>query len=290
MFALLVATLLIAAASWRFIERPFRDPERVSTRRFLAISAGSLTITIAIGLTLHLRAGFPRWTYPEMTDEGAVGIAYNERVRNYAASAFPGDGRANVLVVGDSFGRDVANVLIESTMLTGKNLAYTDRYPGCGSRPRLDTRDRALYAAASVVVIALDGHDLACAHQMEKAHRAVSRAPVVFFGSKHFGYNINPFGRVPVKRRAAVLARVPGDEIENNEALRSGLPPARYIDQLRLLGPDGNRVRFFDDDGNPIAFDRYHLTRPGAIFEAKRLAIRQPAAVRIITEAGSAAE
>ena len=54
-----------------------------------------------------------------------------------------------------------------------------------------------------------------------------------------------------------------------------------FIDMARLLG-DGQRLRFYDDRGNPLAPDRWHLTRYGATFVARKLADERPAGWRLI--------
>jgi hypothetical protein len=83
---------------------------------------------------------------------------------------------------------------------------------------------------------------------------------------------------VPPGRRSLAFAQVPPEIAASNDEIARGLPPGEFIDQLRLLGPDGQKLRFFDDGGRPMAPDRWHLTRFGARFEAGRLPARAPAA------------
>lgn len=285
MTALTLAALALAAATWRFVEVPFRRPAVVPLR---ALVPAALTINgmlIAVGLTLHLAQGFPRWTYPNLEPGGTVHIAYNERIRHYATAAFAANGRPGVLVMGNSFARDAANILIESGALDGKNLVYAETVPACSEDPSAPPVDPALIASASVLVVALDWQAPGCAGRMKRALAVHSSRPVVFVGPKHFGANINPFGRVPMERRASVLSVAPERTVASNEAFRREIPPERYIDLMRALGPDGRRVRFFDEGGNPLTSDRIHLTPYGARFVARELLRFGSPALRAVAQA-----
>jgi peptidoglycan/LPS O-acetylase OafA/YrhL len=278
MAALTAMSLLVGGVSWRFVEQPFRDRSRISDRALLLFAGASMGALTAIGLIIALNSGFPRWTYPGISDSRAVNIAYNERIRAFQKGAFaPGRG-PKLLVVGDSFGRDVANVLIETGITANAELVYAPEYPTCEGRLAVRPQDRPLYARAHLIVVALDGHSVACVLAMRSAIRQHSRARVLFFGEKNFGYNINPFALVPSSERSSARAVVPPAIVDINEALRRTLAPGEYVDQLRLLSADGRHVAFFDENGTPLAPDRWHLTRYGARLEAARLPIRAPAA------------
>jgi peptidoglycan/LPS O-acetylase OafA/YrhL len=278
MTALIVAALILATLSWRFVERPFRKPAAVPLRRFLVLIVPSVGVLAAIGLVLHFVQGFPRWTYPNIRDPADISRDYNERIRRIGAGPFPANGRPNVLVVGNSFARDVANVLIESGALAGKNLVYLHAEGACPLPSPSVAQDVAALADADVVAVAFSGHAAACAARARANLEGRTHAPVIYFGSKYFGESINPFGRVPMAERRSALADGGPDLAAENAALARMLPPGRFIDLMRLLGPDGRHARFFDDAGNPITPDRLHLTRYGALYVAKRLqAERSPA-------------
>lgn len=284
MAGLTVLTFVLSVLSWRFVEEPFRNRRAMSIKKALTILLPVAALLTAFGLLVHVTDGFPRWTFPRMGAGGSIYIGYNERIRQFSTPEFPANGKSNVLVLGDSFARDAANVMLESGALAGKNLMYREGYPVCPDRSGIFS-DLNAARAASVVVIALHLQGPACARQMEAAVAKYTRVPVIFFGAKSFGENVNPFGRVRQDQRSGALATVPREVRATNDALAAQLPAGSYIDQLRLLGEDGARIHFFDADGNPLSPDRRHLTRYGARFVAQRLLDRRPPAFVTIVRA-----
>lgn len=282
MAALSVATLLLAALSWRFVEVPFRRAATMPLRRFVPIVLAGTVLLLAIGMVLHVKQGFPRWTFPNIAHSGDVLFSYNERIRRYSTGAFPDNGRANYLLVGNSYGRDAGNLLLEAGVVENRNLVYVEGYPDTPAGRPVSAEERRLYATATMVIVALFDQDAREVARIGKVLSGLTAAPVVFIGSKNFGYNINPFGRVPMRDREASHAAVPGEMVRANDALVRALPAAQYLDLIRLLGTDGRHIRFFDDAGNPMTPDRRHLTRYGALYLAARLRERQPAAWRTI--------
>jgi len=280
-------TFVLAGLSWRYVERPFRDPARVPLRRLILLAVAPAVLLAALGLVLHFARGFPRWTYPNLDPAVPMYVDYNERVRTLAAGPFADNGRANVLVLGNSFARDVVNVLRESGAVADKNVQYIQEEGECPlpSMDRPSTRDA--LRQADVLVLALSGDASRCIRSVFARIEDLSAAPVVYFGTKYFGENINPYGRVPLARRTAVLADGSPEVAAHNGAVAAFLPPERFVDLMRTLGSDGRHVRFFDQDGNPITADRLHLTQYGARFVARRLREAGSSALAMIENAGA---
>jgi peptidoglycan/LPS O-acetylase OafA/YrhL len=56
---LLVASILISALSWRFVETPFRSKSFISTRQIFAFAAGGMALMFFAGGTVYYFKGFP---------------------------------------------------------------------------------------------------------------------------------------------------------------------------------------------------------------------------------------
>lgn len=295
MVFLVFATFGIAALSWRYIETPFRRREFIPLRQFAIIAAAATAVLVSLGLAVHVKQGFPTWTFPNVSNSD-VYISYNERIRSYQSKNFPSNGMRNIALIGNSYGRDVGNILIEGGAVRRKNLVYLPGYPACRDRVEYPDWAGVVLSKADIVIVALDQHNAVdkndseaqpgqptkCALDIEKAIRRHTSAEIVYFGSKQFGRNINPFGRVAIEERSNALASVPDVQVAMNNEVRKNLE--KYIDVIRILGPDGKSVRFFDDNGNPMSPDRNHLTKYGAKFISNRLNETDPLPWRIIKD------
>ena len=56
---LVLMTFPIAYLSWRYVEQPFRDKHKFTSRKILLISSSCLSFTILFGLAGHFSGGFP---------------------------------------------------------------------------------------------------------------------------------------------------------------------------------------------------------------------------------------
>src|SRR5690606_3891717 len=80
---LLILPILGAAwLSWRYVEEPFRRPNRVSSPRVFAALIPTAAVILTVGLLLHVNQGFPARVFPNVEAGGDVYISYNERIRD----------------------------------------------------------------------------------------------------------------------------------------------------------------------------------------------------------------
>ena len=139
--ALLVATLLVATASWRFIERPVRARILMKSTRTLLVGAGvgSAGILLA-GLVLWNSDGFPQRFPPEtrglivsMTatpelvrcvEEVSLEQVRAGRVCNYG----PGDSSPKVLLWGDSHALAMMPAVKELAKAHGMHVYFVAKY------------------------------------------------------------------------------------------------------------------------------------------------------------------
>lgn len=268
--------ILLSWLTWKYVEQPFRDRKKISIKSFTAGTAALSALLVAGGLYLHVKEGLPERTFPNISEQGDVYISYNERINAYARDDFAPGARDRILVIGDSYGRDVANVLLEIGAVDVKDLAYVHISPGDYTSGVIPKNLRHLIDEARLIAVAVPQAPAEKLIPEYKAMLGGHEGKVIFFGVKHFGYNLNPFARVPMAERPAARARVIDPIIAENDALRAHYGPVAYVDLIRLLGKNGVTVPVFDAVGRPLSPDRLHLTRYGAIETGKRLLAERP--------------
>jgi peptidoglycan/LPS O-acetylase OafA/YrhL len=269
---LLVLTLTTALSvlSYRLVERPFRDRGRVSTQRVLAAVAVVFVVATGLGLYLYLRSGVIR-DVPEFdlaatnvslrTDKGwrrsaITWRAYNERVNSYDTD-FKGDGRIKVMVVGKSFARDWANVLLESPYANQIDLSFSSRLE---NPPEFQARLR----AADVVFLENQS-------RTELQQLGIDAGDVWIVGPKCFGSSNGIFynyrGDDYFGQRAPPLR----EYRERNELLRQQWR-GRYLDYFAKVIDERGTVPVFTPSKKFISPDGFHLTPRGAQYFAELFA------------------
>ncbi|VDC33972.1 acyltransferase family protein [Pseudogemmobacter humi] len=270
MAGLSVVSVCLAWLSWRFIEQPFRNTRTISFRTLIC-TCGLISVTLlAFGLYLHKTDGRPDRVFPNMTSTGDLYISYNERVREYASSAFPKNSRMNILVGGNSTARDFSNVLIEAGIIETRNLVYRADLSSC---PRVDENSSheldGLLKEADLVILTAESSG-GCVLQTMNKLESTTAAPILILGPKNFGYNMNPFARVAQNDRPDTRVAVPAETLALNDDFRAKIAPDRYMDIIGIIG-DGRTLPVFDDDSLPLSQDRVHLTKYRAVYFAKKI-------------------
>ncbi|MES2442297.1 MAG: acyltransferase family protein [Pseudomonadota bacterium] len=267
MAALLVPAFLCAWASWRFVEQPCRDRNRVSTRVVLTGSAAAALLVVAVGLTFHLTSGFYR-NWPELAAPGAgfergANIAYNVAPERFRDRVLPATNeRVRVLVIGNSFGRDFINMGLETGSLDPQALSIAE----VGDCQRLPPALIANAARADFIVLASRFRDFQvhCIQKRVAALRGITSAPVTIIGRKSFGWNNNAVMLLPQSVRLTWRVRPSAEAVAANRAAKRTLPAASYADLLGMIGDGEGKVPVFTPEGKFISQDREHLTIAGA--------------------------
>lgn len=268
----------LAVLSYRYVEQPFRSPASTGRRLVFGTVGGSMGLLIALGLVINSTNGLPERleTASGTTSEAGSTIAYNERIRSRLSVDFKSvpDGRLRVAVLGNSFARDFANVLLETGIEDTADLVYRDDLPSCPQR--WDANSRRLIDAADLVVFASGAYSFACFDALNTTYNARPDAPEFWYvGPKHFGANLNPLVRMSAEERSEVRLKVPVATLRLNseQAARLG---DNYVNLLAFLAKDGEHIRVADGNGALLTTDRVHLSPAGAAYLAANLAVLAP--------------
>lgn len=264
-------TFVCAILSYRFVESPFRDRNAVSTGWVLGGVFVVGTALFAFGVAAHVTKGFPQRAYgaePTEANLTEISIAYNQRAYQFQTDGFPSVEDANILVLGNSFGRDMVNVVLEAMPETPMNLVYrSDHYDCFSDNP--DTAFQNLLSAADLVFMASSVLPQARCVSEDIARITDSGGQIVYVGTKHFGYNLNWIMRLPTHLRANRTNALMDATLQHEREMAAMVPAEHYVSILGAIAVDG-RVPITDAQGQILSPDRTHLTQAGARYVAER--------------------
>ena len=117
-FILLIFTLILSYLSWKFVERPFRSKELLSTRKFYKIIISFSLIFILIGSFLNITNG--GINFYSKQDQVVLKNFINpssyviSRFSKHELKDFKVSNNKKILIIGDSFAEDLINAYYES--------------------------------------------------------------------------------------------------------------------------------------------------------------------------------
>ena len=120
MICLSILSIIIAFFTWKFIEKPFRNPIFLSRKKIFITSLLGAVIFIIVGLLGHLSNGFKERFSEE--DRKFLAQINHENNSKYVVKIFnslkmrdweEGD-KKKVFLVGDSFSQDLTNAIYEA--------------------------------------------------------------------------------------------------------------------------------------------------------------------------------
>ena len=237
---LFVAVGVVSWISYRVIERGVSHAlESGSGRRGVFVA----TISLFVLLT-----GFSGWVYMNagvVRDVPELGISVQDRHRRLNVEytergyqydrPFVSSDKPHWLVVGNSFGRDFVNVILESRIADDVEVSFTDDIGKSGMDERLER--------------------------------------VIVVGDKSFGENnghvyAKRFRQDYYEQRVEPLG---GERfLERNERYRE-FYGERFLDMMDTVTDESGLVQVFTPDGRFISADGKHLTAAGARFYAERI-------------------
>lgn len=281
---LIPLAVMLAWLSWRLIERPLRDPRRTTTRFVLCFSAVTLGATASVGLALHLTGGLYALSDLAQRDpqlKRGETARYNEAPRIYENRSFATASREkNVLVIGNSFARDVINMGLESGYLSGYDISYSPIIY-CDPWPT-ELIQRARQANAVIMGASFGQPHIPCMRRAVDRLTALGVEHVAVVGMKSFGFNNNAVMLLPPERRFAYRAKPDDGAVAANRAARAALPAGTFVDPYVVLDDGSGTVPVFTPQRRFISEDSRHLTRAGAHFLGKRV-FAQPALAWLVT-------
>ena len=268
-------TFVLAWISYKFVESPFRNKEKFDRTSIFLFSAIAIFSFSSIGLYFYSTGG--------MSDRLKVNASpleksalLSQRAWAYKNDSFAKVDKQNILVVGNSFARDVVNMLIETFDEDDFEIIYRDTMNSCSLREKSDL---GLFAASDVIIFVSSFSDQTC--NIELMKDSLFARKTFFVGRKHFGHNLNWVMRIPEKERSNLRNPLDIRYLKHEANMKSHVPDYNFISFFDSLVED-NSILITSDNGDLLSDDREHLTLAGARFTGK-LMLKDSAIAAFIT-------
>ena len=163
-FLLILTTLLVAFFSWKFVEGPFRDRNKIKSTHLYSFVVFFTVFFFLVGLTLHFKDGFPSRFSNKQVD--LINTAKISPYRNACHTSGmeyldPSDacqirkGSDNIAVVGDSHGVEIAYTLAKSSLPNYIGV-YQYTFSSCGFHSFVDNSNEKLIGCREYLEEALN--------------------------------------------------------------------------------------------------------------------------------------
>jgi len=293
--ALSVLALLMAYGSWRFVEAPFRHAGRVTRKQIAGFGLAGCGAVAMLGTLAHASDGFverlaPEDRYLASVSPGVYGAYVRKRFDDLHHAPFKvDDQRLRVLVVGDSFAKDLVNAVYESRLADRVQISTHQITTGCGNlylhrdfSGEITQRQRFLcdsdgwYEGESLQKLIRQSDAVWITSSWQPWESLLMGESVanlrqeygdkfVVFGSKSFGpMNLKALMSISPPGRYAIQHRLTPTHRDVNKAVAEAAGQAGFVDVSGLLcGPEGS-CPIFLSTGRLISYDGGHLTKDGA--------------------------
>lgn len=252
-------SLIIGLAFYFLLEKPL-DAISKTKRNRIIINLFSAVIAIALSaysIKIYRQYGIVR-DIPELDQyvgkQNVMTQDYNDAIsRNYDKD-FEDNGKKNVLVVGDSYGRDWANVLLESHAIDSMNLSYCKTVGDVLSQ-RIEDADYIFFATNSSYPYGDFG----------KYIPSMIKKKFYRVGTKCWGfvngnvYNNNRYGEGYFLQKV----KIPKEQIQRNVDDKA-IFGDNFIDLLSFLQNGNQEIPIFTPSKKFYTHDGLHLTEAGA--------------------------
>lgn len=251
-----IISFVLSLLTYRFIEKKV-----ICNIRTLSFCIVISVVLILCSLYVYSHNGVLK-DYPEMdiTVENAHGRMYSEycdRVRQYDVD-FPNNEKRNLLIIGNSFARDFANVILESSYKDSVNISYC---------PNLSQLNQPRFEEADVICYHGFKHDIL-------TYKPNPKTKLYGIGTKNYGESISGiysrrFRDDYYETTIPVIHTILAQEKRLKESWGEN-----YISFLEPIMKE-NQVTVFTDDNKFISFDCRHLAKAGAQYYSKHLDLRK---------------
>jgi peptidoglycan/LPS O-acetylase OafA/YrhL len=280
-YAIVLSIIVVVLSIFTYftIENPFRNRSKIKTTplllivgfSFIIISSASLYVYMVGGIIKNIpELGITKSNRPSQlnffSSQSNINIQYNEDIRAFDKPFYDDkqeigikSEKVKVLVLGNSFGRDVANVLLESSFKDNIEVRYSDLVSKSDDelKRRITNADFIFFGSNYPTKELIEKYD-------------IDMAKVWIVGTKDFGNSNGIHYNRKIENYSIYRSFMKTGVLQSNLDLQKKWGE-KYIDLIELINNHEGKVLVFTPDGKFISQDTVHFTKFGAMFFATLL-------------------
>lgn len=265
--ALIPIVFLLSYITWKFVESPFRNKSVIGRNLVFSYSVLGTVVFVAIGFYLNKSYGMAsRVFFDGVVVADMDKRIYNERAFAYKKEGFTDKSAINLLIIGNSFGRDFTNLTVENFDISRVEIVYRDDLGQC-IEEKSSSKTRSLFNDADVIVYA-SGYNKDCFSLDIDFANSLGKK-IFYVGTKDFGYNLNWLIRLNKEQRKNQFNPIAESILVSDREMSEAIPSKNFISLLEPTVVD-SKIPVTDDMGRMLSTDRAHLTKYGALYFGKK--------------------
>jgi len=294
-------SIFLGFLSWKYVEQPFRNRSYLNQTTIFKLSIVCSAIFIALGSIGYFMNGFPTRYGAEdrklLTQFIDVTDYTQKRFDSLELKKFSQYEKPNLLIIGDSFAKDVVNAVYENGMDAHYDISTVQINSECGNlfldfdftenipkknRARCDFLDS--YESPDVMDLLGKSDEIWLASSWKpwvvellpesvNNLRDIFEKPLYVFGPKNFGtVSQKSMLDIPVDERDTFTQIPSPDVVELNNLMENSLPDDVFVNVLEGFCETKSGCRLFTDEGELISYDGSHVTKVGASIYGRLIA------------------
>jgi peptidoglycan/LPS O-acetylase OafA/YrhL len=257
LFFLLIIIFILSFLTYYFVEQPFRKKDKIGNKALL-LSLGVVTLMSSlVSLFIYSKAGVFKDVYEldisQSKIEKNMHAKYNDRVFKYVKD-FEDNQKTKILVIGNSFGRDWVNVLLESKYKEKIDISYISHHTFFNTSEAKNINK--LSDKAEIIFV----NDLSKS-ELRKQNIEISK--VYCLGAKNFGTNNGIYYNYKGSDYCYQRTTMEKGYLERNFTLKSEWGKY-FIDFIGHAIDKKGKMPVFTPDCKFISQDCWHFTEAGA--------------------------